>query len=359
MRILIDIGHPSDVHLFKNFAWHLQSRGHDILFAARDKECSVSLLKKYGFNYILLGRPSKGLLNKIKGLFFFCYKLFKIAVKFNPDLFLSHGSIYAAVVSKMMRKKNILFEDTGNLEQVLLYILFADVILSPESLKLNLGKRHIKFKSYLELAYLHPKYFKPDINILDNLGVKKGEKFVVIRFGAHAATHDFGYGGMPLKYKIKCVEEFSKYAKIFISSEMRIEKCLEKFKINIPPEKMHDVFYYASLVYSEGAKSASEASVLGTPAIYVYFKCLDYIADQKKYGTIFNFTGNICGIEESIKKGKEILNGSNTKESFRAKRNQIVADNINVTEFMVWFVENYPQSLKVAAADSSYQFNFK
>ena len=45
MRILIDIGHPAHVHYFKNFNVQMKSKGHTILFVARDKEVTIELLK--------------------------------------------------------------------------------------------------------------------------------------------------------------------------------------------------------------------------------------------------------------------------------------------------------------------------
>ena len=45
MNILIDIGHPAHVHLFKNFAWDMQNNGHKILFTCREKEFEIDLLK--------------------------------------------------------------------------------------------------------------------------------------------------------------------------------------------------------------------------------------------------------------------------------------------------------------------------
>ncbi|MEI8349364.1 MAG: DUF354 domain-containing protein [Candidatus Omnitrophota bacterium] len=360
MKILIDIGHPAHVHLFKNIAWALEKKGHEVFFTVRDKGCSAYLLEKYGCKYIVLGKFGVGFLRKIACLFRFVFKTLKFSVRFHPDLFLSHGSIAFAFVSKLMRKPHISMEDTGNLEQIFLYKPFTDIILSPESLKLNLGKKHITYRGYHELAYLHPKYFSVDSSVLAELGVKESEKFVIIRFSAQNATHDFGYKGMPLKYKIKCVEEFSKYAKVFISSEEKTESCLDKFNITIPPEKMHAALYHAALVYSEGAKTASEAALLGTPAIYVDFKGRDYTREQEeKYGTIFNFGSSFSEYEKSIQKGIEILSDSFLKEKWRGKKEKIMEDNIDTTAFMVWFVENYPESFAVLKKDGQYQLKFK
>lgn len=358
LKILIDINHPSDVHLFKNFAWHLQGKGSEILFITREREDCILLLKEYGFNYICIGSHHKKLIRKIVGLFVFSFRIYKIAINFKPDIFLSHGSMYAAWVAKIMRKPCILSEDTGNLEQVLLYKPFTDVILTPQSFKSYLGRKQIKFRGYMEMAYLHPKYYRPDKNILDILGIKTDEKFVILRFSSHDATHDFGYKGIPLKYKIECVEKFSKYAKVFISSETRLAPYLEKFRIKIAPEKIHDVLNYATLVYSEGAKTAIEAAILGTPAIYLDFKGRDCLRDQeKRYGTIFNYSISRVEIEKSIQKGIEILNKAEVKQEWNEKRKKIINENIDLTAFLIWFIEKYPESFKILKNNLDFNLN--
>ena len=37
----------------------------------------------------------------------------------------------------------------------------------------------------------------------------------------------------------------------------------------------------------------------------------------------------------------------------------MLADKIDVTAFMVWFIENYPESIKVMKDDPGYQYRFK
>ena len=56
MRILIDIGHPAHIHLFKNFACRMQERGHKILFTCRDRECVLQLMRFYEFVYDNFGK---------------------------------------------------------------------------------------------------------------------------------------------------------------------------------------------------------------------------------------------------------------------------------------------------------------
>ena len=47
MKLLIDIGHPAQVHQFKYVYNELVKSGHDVLFTAKDKEISNYLLRVY------------------------------------------------------------------------------------------------------------------------------------------------------------------------------------------------------------------------------------------------------------------------------------------------------------------------
>jgi predicted glycosyltransferase len=360
IKVLIDINHPAQVHLFKNFIKRFTEKGNIILITAKEKECVSSLLRNLNFSYVLTGRGHRNLFMKILGFIGSLSKIIKAAKDFKPDIFLSDGSISAALAAALLGRPHIALEDTGNLEQVFLYLPFTDVILSPDCIKINLGRKHVKIKGYYGIAYLHQKYFVPDKNILAMLGTNEGERFVIVRFSGHAATHDFGARGITSYNKIRCVEEFSKHAKVFISSEGNLPPNLKKFKLNISPEKIHDAVYYASLVYSEGATMASEASILGTPAIYVDHKGRDYTRDQQqRYDSIFNFTDSAEDREKSIHKGVELLNDPDIKQIWEAKRKKILEEHIDLTSFLIWFLEDYPKSFDIIKQNPDYQLRFK
>ena len=59
MNILIDIGHPAHIHLFKNFAWEMQKKGHKILFTCRDREFLLRLLQVLDLFMKILGGTIK------------------------------------------------------------------------------------------------------------------------------------------------------------------------------------------------------------------------------------------------------------------------------------------------------------
>jgi len=361
VRIFIDIGHPAHVHYFRNFINIMKDKGHDFFICARDKEMAHHLLKYYGINYTTRGKGRKGLIGKILYILEADLKIYKYAKKFKPDVFLSFSSAYAAHVSKLLGKPHIAFDDTEHAKyEHLLYVPFSDAILTPTCFSKKLGKKQIFFDGYMELCYLNKNYFEPDHNIKEKLGLNSTENYVILRFVSWGASHDIGHVGISIENKIKIVEIFSKYCKVFISSESVLTKSLEKYKIEIPCDKMHDALAYATLLYGESATMASEAAVLGTPAIYIDNDGRGYTnEEEKKYKLVFNFTESLNDQQKSIDKGIELLSKTEMKEVFINRRNKLLSDKINVTDFMVWFVENYPESFKIMKEDPDYQYNFR
>jgi hypothetical protein len=355
MKLLIDIGHPAHVHLFKYVAWEMQRDGHEVLFTCREKEVVRNLLDHYKFRYISLGKHRIGAINKFTGLIRFDILLLRAASKFKPDILLSHGSFYAAHVAALLRKPHISLEDTGNMEQIHLYRPFTRIILTPSCFHKELGRKQFRHKSYHELAYLAPARFKPDPGIFSFLNLKPGEPYIILRFISWKATHDLVHTGIPDDYKLKIAEELSAFGKIFISSEKELPYELQKFSIRIPPEKMHDAMYFARLFIGESLTMVSECAMMGTPAIHVNTMTAGTLAEQEKYGLIFRFT-NTDGL---LKKANDLLNTDNLKEEWIKRRDAMLLDKIDLTELIVWILENYPQSINTLKHNPEFQQKFK
>lgn len=359
MKILIDIGHPAHVHLFKNLSNEMLNRGHKVLFTCRDKEFEIDLLRSNNLSFKSFGKKYHTKLGKLWGLIEFDAKQFLVSLKFKPDIFLSHGSIYAAHVAFLLRKPHISLEDTFNFEQIKLYLPFTRVVLTGDYEHPPLGKKEINFAGYHELAYLHPNYFAPDKTILDSLGVKVDEKYVILRFVALKATHDHGDKGITQDYKFKAVYEFKKYAHVFISSEVDLPDELQQYKLQISPERIHHAMAFASLVFGESSTMAEESAMLGIPAIYVSRKGTYYTTHlEKDYGLLFNFNDTDSGQVKAIEKGIEILKSAPDAEH-SSQRSILFSEKIDVTAFLIWFVENYPVSVSIIRSQPDYQYRFK
>ena len=62
-KILIDIGHPAQVHQFKNIYFELINKNYEVFFVAKNKEISIDLLNIYQIPYFDIGKPKKGFFN--------------------------------------------------------------------------------------------------------------------------------------------------------------------------------------------------------------------------------------------------------------------------------------------------------
>jgi predicted glycosyltransferase len=191
------------------------------------------------------------------------------------------------------------------------------------------------------------------------LGIKKDTPFVIMRFVSWDAYHDKGLIGFSDTNKLSAIREFSEYARVFISSENQLPGPLSEYEIHIPPEEMHNVLANACLFFGESATMASESAVLGTPAIFInehWFGSTDHASE---YDLMFCYKEDQKSQKSAIEKGIELLQTPELEQSFRNKRDKFMQDKIDATSFLVWFIENYPQSKDMALKDPEYQNHFK
>ncbi|CAJ37096.1 DUF354 domain-containing protein [Methanocella arvoryzae] len=350
MKIAVDINHPAHVHYFRHFIREMKNRGHEVMITASEKEISYQLLNEYGLEYKKLGTYGISLLDKVKNILILDFKLLQAVKDFRPDVFFGFGSIRNAHVSFLLGKPCVAFDDSepSPIEH-LLYVPFTNAIVTPDCFKKDFGRKHVRYNGYTELAYLHPKYFTPDPEVLKKMGLKPGEKYVVMRFVAWKAGHDFGKGGFSDEARIRAVREMEKHARVFITSELPLPAELEKYRIKISPVNIHSVLYYAQMLIGDSQTMTTEAALLGTPAI----RCNTFVGEhdmgnflelEKKYGLIFNYDNPGQGIDKAV----ELISRPDLKAEWKRKLDVLLADKIDVTQFMVDFIERYPASLKKA-----------
>lgn len=362
MNILIDIGHPAHVHMFKHFAHEMIRMGNSVLFTTQDKEFEKQLLKNEGFQFVVIRKKHKSVIRKIIGTLHSVIRCCSIAHNFKPDVFLSHGSIIAALSAFILRVPNIALEDTYNMEQVRLYAPFSDVIITSDYQHgLTTHKKNLSLALYHALLYLHPKRFScDDGEIKKELGLNAGERYVVVRFIAWMATHDIGHKGISLTDKMTIVTELSRYAKVFISSETPLPVELEPYRLKLPPEKIHAVEANAALLFSEGSTMVEEAAMLGVPAIYVDNSGRVYTDQlERKYGLCYTFAEK--DIHKALKHATLLMQmpEKTIKAQWAEKRQKMLSEHIDPTAFLVWFMANYPQSETIIRENPEYQWKFK
>lgn len=342
MRIIVDIGHPAHVHFFKNFIWIMRARGHEILITASKKEVTSDLLKAYNFDYIFTCKRYSGV--------GFAYELmkrdaqmFNLTRRFKPDVITGIHNTIAAHVSRVTRAKSIIFTDTEHARLAnMVTFPFANVICTPSCFKKDLGRKQVRYNGYHELAYLHPNYFTPNPAALGELGLTENDKFIIVRFVSWSASHDVGQHGFDMTTKRRLVTELEKYARIFITSESPLPEEFENYRITTPPEKIHDLLYYATMYIGEGGTMATEAAILGTPSILCATwaqYCGNYEDLLDNYGLVSIYSEPASALTRAL----QLMLVEDTKQEWQKKRDKLLADKIDVTQFMINFIENYPE----------------
>jgi len=363
MRIIFDINHPGQVHLLKNLINYFKDKKYNILVTLKKIPAAEKLLKIYGINYLSLGKKSDTFYGKLFSQLAHNMRFYRI-VKKNDIQFCIGTSVTAAHVSKITKMKSFILDDDDSTVQPLFVKFchpFADYILSPECLAFERNrKNHITYAGYHELAYLHPNIFIPDSDVTAEIGLKPDDTYFVLRFNAFKAHHDIGAKGISQQTKRELIQLLNKKGKVFISTEKEIEPEFAEYKLTLSPEKIHSLLYYATMFIGDSQTMTSEAAVLGTPAIRSnsFVGKIAYLEEEEhRYGLTYGFTPDRSA--EMIMKIDELLSIPNLKEEWQKRRKKMLADKIDVTAFLVWFVENYPGSAKIMKENPDYQHKFK
>ena len=345
MNILIDVNHPAHVHYFKNFIWLMEKKKHTILVTARDREMVIDLLKVYNIKYINRGTGANGVMGKMIYLFKANGLLLKTSLKFKPDVFLSFGTPYAAQIAWLLNKPHLAITDNdyaGKLTYLSMVPFSKYIITSKASLK-KFGSKHIKVNSYVKLLYLHPKYYQQsNLDYKKYLNIEYGQKYIIVRFVAFNAYHDFGLHTLNVAQKKKLINSLTQYGKVFISSESQLPEELLKYKLEIPPEMIHDVLANAILFIGQSGTMSAEAALLGTPSIFIASE------NEKIDGVLKDFEENALmsivryslyqmeEIEEAVSQKNKI----GKEDFFRLISSPFITSKIDLTEYLINFVES-------------------
>lgn len=340
MRILVDLGHPGHVHFYKYAVQTWHNHGHKVLITARDKDVTLSLLKHYHLDYHVLSSASHGRPGLAAEFVQREWNLWRVIREFRPDVVTAIGGVFIAPVCKLISIPSVVFTDSEHVyfDRYLTYPL-ASVVCTPYCFKKQAGSRHVRYRGFQELAYLHPNYFTPDPTMLAELDLTPKDRFVLLRFVGWGATHDIGHFGFTDQEKSQLGYELSKQARVLVSTEGRLLPELQPYAVSIPPEKIHDLLYYASLYVGEGATMATEAGLLGTPAIYVssLVGTMGNFEELARYGLMEAYRSGATGVQRAV----EIMGDLRTKSSRQDARQRMLNEMSNVTAFLIRTVESY------------------
>lgn len=340
-RIIIETGHPGQVHQFRHLAQELEKGGNKVLFVAKEKEMTRYLLERYNLDHIMLGRPRAGIAGKVLQLPMIYLRYALVILRFRPHFILSRFSLQSSHLSWLFRIPHIGYTDTEHVRRLdALTVPFVRTRISARTYQRDLGGRHYRFPGNTELFYLHPNRYKPNSEVLPLLGVAPGEPYAIFRFVSWKAHHDIGKKGLSAAMKETVTGMVSRRMKLFISSEDSLPASLERYRFTIPPELMHDALGFASLYLGEGGTMASEAAMLGVPAIYINPLQVGYVEDEAKHGLVISLRDEQT-LPEILAK---ILADPESKTKQLLLRDEYLLEMIDPTAMYLALITQYPES---------------
>lgn len=341
MKVLLDVSHPKDINVFYNVINMLKERGHEVKLVARAKENTKRIIEERGFE-AEYGPYYKGFAMKVAGIPLIDLWLYGIARTWKPDVFVSFGSPYSAHVSRLVKRPHLAFIDTEIANFAInLMLPFTDAVYTSTSFRLDLGKRHKKFNSYLEMAYLSPEYFYPDKDVLSKYNLNE-KQYLILRLSALASHHDIKAQGFAFSSEIELedyIEKLQEYGRVVIFSEQDKWDLIKNYTLEINPKDFHDILFYSRMCIGEGATMASEAAILGVPSFYVSNTRRGYLDElEEKYGLCYTLTNK----EKALEKAIHFLSEEGLQDKWDAKRKSMINEKDDVVSLIVSEIERLP-----------------
>lgn len=341
MRVLVDITHPAHVHFFRHAITKLQAAGDEVLITSREKDITHTLLYEFELPHVPLGTARKGVGGKMVELIQRSREIHGVMKKFRPHVATAIAGPFITWGCKPGRVPTVVFTDTeyDPFSNKIIYP-FATVVATPRPFKRNLGSHQVRYNGYHELAYTHPSLFTPDPSCLALEGLQPGDPFTIVRLVSWQASHDIGqYGVHDLR---KIVEALQPYGRVILTSEKELPADLQHLQLRGPRKNMLHLQASARLFFGESPTMAAECAMLGVPGIMLNTVRPGTTHEQHtRYGMIFPFYEPDKDQDQAIKKAIEILSDPEAPENFQVKRQQMLSELINVTDYTVNLLRQY------------------
>ncbi len=321
------------MHFFKHAIRRLREKGHEILISARAKDVTTRLLEAYGLEYRELSALRGGRLGMAREYLERQFGLLRLIRRFRPHVLAAIGGVFVAPAGRLTGRPSVVFTDTEHVAlDSFLTFPWATRIVTPAVFKKELGPAQVRYDGFQELAYLYPRYLRPDPALRADLGLAGAERFALLRFVSWQASHDVGHSGLGAELKRRAIERLSRHGRVFVSTESELPAELAPHALAVAPERAHDVLAQASLYFGEGATMATESGLLGTPSVYV----------SSLVGTMGNFDAlESAGLVHSFRDGEAALEraealfaDAGAEERWRRRSRALAESSADVTDLV-------------------------
>lgn len=339
-RVIFDSHHPKHYLLLRQLGRKCEEGGVSVVWAARDKDVLVDLMREDGIEPVVLTIGRRGLVRKFGELAEYDWKLLRLARSMRP-VALMGKTISLTHVGRLLGIPSILVNDDSaksNPQFRYLGYPFATRIVTPECLNEHYGAKHRTFPGLLHLAYLHPDVFTPDPAIRGELGVPEGTRLFLVRLAAFDAYHDVVLKGFSRDLVDKTIKQLSRHGQVFISSEAPLPDDLERYRLPIPASRLHHFLSACDLVVGDGLSVCMEAALLGTPAVALGSYVVSHSPNEtwrvveREYGLIRGFLPEQG--REYLEYLEELANREDLREVWMTRRRAMLRELSDPTEVL-------------------------
>ena len=325
MRLLLDIHHPKHVHFFRPMIRRWQAGGARVQILTRDKDITHQLLELSGLSYVCLSRQRSGWRSGVELL----QRWGRVAGwirRWRPDVVLSVAGISTAPPARLLRVPNIALTDTetATLSNRIAFP-FADRILTPEWFNGRFGARHHVYRGFHEWSYLNPLEFRPDPVLVQAEGIDPQRPYAIVRLVRWGAAHDRGERGVTAADARALVERLARHLPVYVSAEGPLPPELEAHRARFRVDRVHHVLAFAALVVGESPSMATEAALLGVPAVLVSSwagRCGNMQVLEQRYGLMQVFADSPRGVAAAL----ALAEAPPDRTTIHANRQRLVAD---------------------------------
>jgi uncharacterized protein len=363
MRIIIALGHPAHFHLFKNIIYRLTTNGNVIKVVISEKDILIKLLEEHSIEYNIFAfrKKSETLYSKGLKIIRSTLSLNKIVKNFKPDLMI--GSLTQPAYISLLTGIPYIFAGEDDITYTFLQGLvtypFVSSILAPEPTKVGIFKfKKTSYNGYQKLSYLHPNVFHPNISLLNTINTNK--PFYLIRLVNLNAYHDIGATGFDENVIDTLIKKLEEHGNVYITSENQLNNKYKKYILPVNIKDIHHLMYFADIYIGDSQSMAVEAAVLGTPSVrFNNFAGKISVLSQLEHQYELTYSIRTNDPERLFQTIDKLLSTNELKNKFQQRRQKMLDDKIDVTSFMVWFIENYPKSKRIMKENPNYQYKFK
>jgi hypothetical protein len=183
--------------------------------------------------------------------------------------------------------------------------------------------------------------------------------YFLIRFAKLNAHHDKGIRGITDEQALKIIEVLKPHGNIYITSERKFDEKFEPYRLQIDPLEIHHIMAFADIFIGDSQTMAAESGVLGVP----FIRYNDFVGRIGYLNELENKYNLGLGVNPSepdrlLEVISELLLMPDRKLIFNARRKQMLSEKINLSSFLLWFIENFPESTYILKNNLEYQNRF-